>query len=508
MATTEHRLYQTAAHRGLRQAYADGCRAPLLVLPTGGGKTHVAKDVIASAVAKGKEVLFLAPRRELIFQSSEKLTDAGIQHGVLMAGEPYSPTMRVQVASVPTLYTRGLRNERIPMPNASVVVIDEAHLARGDMTMQVLAQYPNAVKIGLTATPARTDGKGLGKIFDRLVMGPSVADLIRQGYLVPPKYFVPSSPDLKGVKVQAGDYNQRELGQRMNDKTLVGDVLTNWLRLASDRKTVIFTVNVAHSLHIEQTFKAAGISIAHLDANTPKDVRAQTLRDLRAGKIQVISNCDILSLGWDEPSISCCVLARPTKSVVRYMQAVGRVLRPYPGKADCLILDHGGCVDEHGLVEDPRDWQLHDEGNVNERSKQQRKDAERKQVTCGGCSHVFRACPACPLCGWQVPQHRRQAMEVIDDDLVQLAEGRRLKREWSQPERQRFYSELLHYAALRGYRDGWAAHKYRERLTTFPRGLNKVPQPPSQETLAWLKHLAIKAAKRREREAKQQGVAT
>lgn len=499
------RPYQTKGVNDLRRSIASGHRSPCLVLPTGAGKTILARDLIQSAVAKGKQVLFLAPRRELIFQCAEKLTRAGVNHSILMAGEPMNRFAPVQVASVPTLHARAVRSKRMDCPDAALVVIDESHLALGSMTLEVLAQYPNAVKVGLTATPCRKDGRGLGEVFDDLVLGPSVAELTALGHLVPARYFVPSRPDLKGIKIQAGDYNQKQLGDRMDNKTLIGDVLTNWLRIASDRKTVIFTVNVAHSLHIEQVFRDAGISIAHLDADTPNEERKEVLRKLRDGEIRVVTNCQILGLGWDEPSISACVLACPTKSLVKYLQAAGRVLRPSAGKTDCIILDHGGCVEEFGRVDDPHDWSLDGNTTVRERDAKKKDKKAPKDIVCEKCSNVFRSSNVCPACGWVMPTHKADAMLTIDDDLAELKGPARLNRQWTPEMKKRFYGELKWYGQKHGYSEGWAANQSRERLGVWPNAYRDAqPVEPCAETLAWIKHKQIKFYKSK---AKQQASA-
>lgn len=495
------RDYQLKAVDDLRRSFASGHRAPILVIPCGGGKTVVARAIIEGAVAKGSRVLFLAPRRELVYQCSEKLQRAGVPHAILMAGEPMSRLSRVQVACVPTLHARGIRNSRIPMPEASVVILDECQFAGNETTSSILSAYPNAIKIGLSATPARKSGKSLGDIFDDMVFGPSVQELTDLGFLVPVRYFVPSKPDLKGVKIQAGDYNEKQLGERMDSPTLIGDVLTNWLRVARDRKTVIFTVNVAHSLHIEQAFREAGISVAHLDADTPLEERRAVQAKLHAGEVQVLTNCDLFSYGWDEPSISCCVLARPTKSLVRYLQTAGRILRPYEGKTDAIILDHGDCVREHGLVSDFHEWSLDSKTTVKERDAKREKK-QPKDIVCEECAYVFRSSNVCPGCGWVMPTHKAEALQTIDDDLAELKGAARLNRQWTPEQKERFLGELKTYANRHGYSEGWCSHKYRAKFGVWPNAYRFAePAEPQPETLAWLKSQAIRFAKSKQRMA-------
>ena len=494
---TDLRPYQQSALDGLRASFRAGKRAPVLVAPCGSGKTHIARAIIDGAVAKGHQVLFLAPRRELIYQTAEKLAEAGIHHGIMMAGESQDVMAPVQVACVPTLHRRMTRTY---LPPAKVVIIDEAHLSVARTTQEILHGYPDALKIGLTATPCRGDGRGLGEIFDDLVMGPSIPELIAGGYLVQPRYFAPSTPDLAGIKIQMGDYNQTQLGNRMDDPVLIGDVVTNWLRLASDRQTVVFGVNIAHAMHLCERFIEAGVRAEHLDSTTPNDERREILRRFENGATQVLTNCQIFSYGIDCPPASCCVLAHPTKSLARYVQAVGRVLRPYPGKLDAVVIDHAGIVDGLGFVEDDFPWTLDGTERVQDRMGA-RERKEPKSLTCPKCATVFSGAARCPNCGHDMSRQRAEAIAATEADLVEVAARgqEREKRAWTMAEKGVFYSELLGLAKERGYNKGWAAHKYRERLGVWPQGLDRTPSAASSATRAWAKSRQIAYAKAREK---------
>ena len=490
------RPYQLSALDGLRASFRAGKRAPVLVAPCGSGKTHIAKAIIDGAVAKGNQVLFLAPRRELIYQTSAKLDEARIRHGIVMAGEEPDMMAQVQVACVPTLHRR---LQRTHLPPAQVVICDEAHLFVARTTQEILDQYPDAIKIGLTATPCRGDGRGLGEIFDDLVMGPKIPELIAGGYLVQPRYFAPSTPDLAGIKIQMGDYNQTQLGERMDKDRLIGDVVTNWFRLASDRQTIVFGVNIAHAMHLCERFIEAGVKAEHLDSTTPNEERREIFQRFSNGDTQVLTNCQIFSYGIDCPPASACVLAHPTKSLARYVQAVGRVLRPYPGKQNCLVIDHAGIIDGLGFVEDDFPWTLDGKERVQDRMESVERK-EPKSLTCPKCSTVFSGAAVCPNCGHDMRHQRAEAIAAIEADLVEVAKrGQdREKREWSMAEKGQFYRELLGLAFERGYKGGWAAHKYRERLGVWPNGLDKTSTKPSQATLSWVKSRAIAYAKRKE----------
>lgn len=492
------RPYQSKAVDDLRRSMQSGAKAPLLVAPCGSGKTIKARAIIESAVGKGSRVLFLAPRRELIFQTSEKLDAAGIHHGVIMAGVGQDGFAPVQVACIPTMHRR-LTASYAVLPKADLIIVDEAHLALSKSTIDIIEAYPDARVIGLTATPCRSDGAGLGQLFDGLVLGPSMRELIDGGYLVQPRYFAPSKPDLEGIKIRAGDYAQEALGERMDQPQLIGDVVSNWARIAGDRQTVVFAVTVKHSRHLREQFQAIGVRAEHLDAKTPTDERREILRRFESGETQVICNCQIFSYGLDCPPASACVLAHPTKSLARYIQAVGRVLRPYPGKTDCLVIDHAGIVEDLGFVEDDQPWSLDGKERISERQASTRK--EPKPITCTQCDTVFGESATCPHCGYTMKDERKEAIEALEADLAEVDRKTRAaaKREWTPERKQRFYSELLSICKQRGYKPGWAANKYKSRTNVWPRGLSHVSVTPSPETLAWVRSRDIAYAKSREK---------
>lgn len=497
------RDYQEQMILETRAAIASGARAPLLVAPTGSGKTHVAAAMISSALDKDRMALFLAPRRELIYQTSERLDRAGISYGVIMAGEPPSLMSRVQVASIPTLYARAIQREKIWLPKADLVLVDEAHIGVGGQSQKILDHYKRegAIVVGLSATPARTDGRGLGELYDALVLGPSVADLMAQEHLVPARYFVGERPDLSGVKIQAGDYHQGQLAERVDKPKLVGDIVSNWLRLASDRQTFVFATSVAHSRHLCDEFRSAGVSAEHLDGQTPLEERKAIVERLKSGDIQVLTNCLVMTYGVDFPPVSCIVFASPTKSVVRYMQSVGRGLRTYPGKEDCLVLDHAGAVNDPdlGFVDDPRPWSLDGKEKIQDRQAALKK--QPKEITCRSCGTTFRSRPVCPKCGQDMRAEHRKAVEVLEAELVEIDRARQKKSNkagMDKAECAQFYAELRGYGQQKGYLPGWAMNAYKAKTGAWPDDpavRTVAPKQPGPETLKWVQHLNIKRAK-------------
>lgn len=490
------RAYQTQAIETLRQRIASGHKRILLTLPTGAGKTVVAAEIIRRGVERQKRSLFLAPRRELVYQTSDKLSDIAVPHGILMSGEFQNRNTPVQIASLDTYHARVCRG-KWPRPNAEIVIVDEAHAQFGAKARAVLENYPDAVVIGMTATPARSDGRGLGEVYDTLVEGPSVAELTADGYLVPVRYFAPSQADLQGVKIMAGDYHQGQLSERMSDPTLIGDVIENWQRICPDRRTVVFAVDRAHAMALHSAFHAQGVAVEYIDGNTDNDERKAILRRIRSGESRVICSVDVLSYGWDEPSVSCGIIARPTKSIARYLQAAGRILRPHADKTDAILIDHSGVVADLGFVADDQPWSLAGDERIQDRKTSEER-AEPKPMTCPGCKAEFKPAPSCPECGMDLRQQRERLIKSHEAELVEIAAERERKNRPKFANRTETYGMLLGFVRERNMSDGWAAHSYREIYGDWPRrARNTPPLTPSDEVRGWCKSKLIRFAKRR-----------
>jgi superfamily II DNA or RNA helicase len=495
------RPYQAQAVDDLRASLRRGHRRLLLQAGTGSGKTIIASEIIKSAVGKGKLVLFLAHRRELIDQCSAKLDAFGVRHGIIMAGRERQQARQVQVASIQTLWSRAMRRDVMTLPSADLVVLDECHRSLAPTYLKLIEHYgEEAVVLGMTATPCRGDGRGLGGVYEDMVQAPSVAELTKQGYLVPVRYFAPSAPDLHGVRVRMGDYVEGELEERMDKEPLIGNLVETWGRLADGRKTVVFATGVKHSIHIRDEFLRAGVACAHIDGNTPLDEREDTLYALLRHDLQVVTNCMVLTEGWDCPPVSCCVLARPTKSIGLYLQMAGRTLRPWEGKTDCLLLDHSSNVATHGFVDQPVPWALLEDSKVQDRVKERKR--ERKDpnpVVCPQCKAMFIGKAACPACGWR-PQRTGEEYRWVDGQLVEVTSDGEKDVPYSQAAKLAWYRQLVALARSRGYKEGWIAHTYKKKFGAWPPRIWQGAQPeaPSPEVLGYVRHLAIKYAKRRE----------
>jgi DNA repair protein RadD len=383
------RPYQTDVITEIEQALEAGQRKIIMVAPTGSGKTVIAAEIAKRAVAQHHYVLFLAHRREIITQTRDKLIAAGLSPGIVQAGleKELRPQANVQVCSIQTLWARAMRSKSMPLPPGTVLVIDECHHARARTYQGIINAYPDAVLYGLTATPCRGDGRGLGSIFTSIIECPQVAELIVGGYLVKSRVYAPVPEDVaKGVKTQSGDYIISQLAGRMNTDELVGDIVTHWHKHGENRPTVVFGVDVAHSVHIKNEFINAGVRAEHLDGETPQGDRDAILARLRSGETQVVCNCMVLTEGFDCPDIGCIVLARPTKQMGLFRQMIGRGLRPAEGKADVVILDHSGAVFRHGLPEDHVNWTLDTDKRAENPTHAKRKAGDEPKL---------RDCPQC-----------------------------------------------------------------------------------------------------------------
>ena len=453
------RPYQVNAIQRARAAFAAGHRRILLVAPTGAGKTVVATMIVEGAIAKQRRVLVLAHRAEIIEQTSAKLDAIGVDHGIIQADHwRVRAWLPVQVASVQTL-ARRLAHK----PDADILIWDEAHHVNANTYRTIIEAYPDAIHIGLTATPYRTDGRALGDVFEDLIVVAQIRELIDQGFLVQPRYFAPFSPDFSAVHTVAGEFNQRESSAVMNQPKLIGDIVETWQKLTCGLTTVCFAASVAHSKAITERFIEAGIPAAHLDGETPRDERTAVLRRLGTGEIQVLSNCAIISEGWDLPSCSCAILARPTESKSLHNQMIGRVLRASPGKPSALVLDHAGNLQRHGFPTDPQEFSL-------EGFEKRTKENDPSVRICPRCYCAFYSRQgACPECGWkpEAKQIVAPSLKEAAGELVEVSAEKRVAIA-SDRERVRLLAKWRATGEARGYKPGWAPMQFKTLFLRWP----------------------------------------
>lgn len=439
------RPYQQRALDTLRAHVAAGKRRILMVCPTGGGKTALAGAIVASARQFGNRVLFFAHRKELVEQPLAEFARWGVTEcGVMRADdERTSRAAPVQIASVQTLARRDL-------PPADVVFVDEAHRAAGDTYRRILDAYPEAIIIGLTATPCRLDGKPLGDVFEVLEIAATYSELISDGHIVAPVvYSSLDQPDLSKVHTRNGDFAEDELVLEMLKPQVLGSIVSEWQKHAGGRRTVVYACTIEHSLEIVSRFLSAGIRAAHLDGATRLDERAAILARLESGALQVVSNCQVLTEGWDCPPVKCVQMARPTKSLTLYMQTVGRALRPWNGVRP-VVIDHGGNVARHGMPHEDREWSLLTQAN--------RKAERALYHVCPGCFAYVEKNP-CELCGYTKEVTPRELRKDESVELVEMV---------PKDPRRAFFETAGAKARLRGFKPGYAAAQFKEKFGSWP----------------------------------------
>lgn len=444
------RPHQTKAVDDLRAAYAAGKRAPVLVMATGGGKTHTSASVIGSALERGKRVWFMAHLREILDATGDKLRAEGIAFDWCMSGRTYDPRARVHVVSVQTAARR-----LAELPKPDLIVIDECHLAVAETYRKVIQAAGNPLLLGLTATPVRLDGRGLGEMFDTLVQSCTTQELITAGLLVPIRYYAPSRPDLSGVRTIAGDYAPGDVASAMNKPSITGDAVAHYTKLARHKPAVVFCTNIRHAQDTAAAFSQAGYAAVAISGDSKPEERDAAMRGLACGDIDVVCNCALWVAGVDVPAIGCVILLAPTKSVTKYLQSVGRGLRTHPGKTDLVVLDHAGNAFTHGLPTDPREWTLQ---GAKRRAKAS--DDVEPVRQCERCYAVFTPAPACPQCGHaHVPKPTK--LQQRAGELEELREVKRQQQD--EVKRARTIEDLQRIAKERGYAQAWVWQMMRVR---------------------------------------------
>ena len=448
------RSYQIKAIDSLRYSFnTKGKKSPLLVMPTGAGKTVVFAAISKAISQNEKNVLILVHRRELIDQASKKLKNIGVNHGVI-AAKYESSQNNIQIASVQTLVRRLVTNTFKP----HYIIIDEAHHAAAGSWRKIIEHFKDAYKIGCTATPIRLDGRGLADYFDDLVRGPGVAKLIKEKYLAPYKVFAPPLKiNLDKVKTLGGDYQKKELEKQIDSADIIGDAVQQYKKHADGLPAIAFCISIKHATDVCNKFKDAGYKAAIVHGEMKVDDRDKAIKGLGNGKIQILTSVDVISEGTDVPDVSAAILLRPTKSEGLYLQQVGRVLRPKPDKT-AIILDHVNSTRTHGFVDDKREWSLH-----SQKKKKKKGEVAPHVETCKKCFATYKPTPVCPVCGYEA-ENRERFIKQEEGELEEL------KRKETEKKQQKLLiataktlEELEMVAKILGYKKGWAYRVFESR---------------------------------------------
>jgi DNA repair protein RadD len=445
------RPYQQQLITDIRLQYQLGKRSVLAVLPTGGGKTVCFSHIAQAAARKGNRVCILVHRAELLDQASRALTAMGVNHGRIAAGRSMDLSMGVQVASVGTL---ARRLHLLPPDFLQLLVVDEAHHSNAGTWARTLAHFHRAHLLGVTATPVRLDGCGLGEWYQSMVLGPSAAWLTEHGYLANARVLAPPGFDATGLRKRMGDFDAKQAAERVG--CIMGDAVGHYRKHLAGSTAIAFCCSVAHAEAVADAFQLQGITAASIDGSMDGATRRGLLEDLGTGRVKVLTSCQLIGEGIDVPSVGGCILLRPTSSVSLHLQMIGRCLRPSPGKPAAVILDHVGNTLRLGHHLEDRDWSL---DGIRKRDR----EAAPSVKVCPAC---FAAMPSqarqCVECGHEFQPEKRELRQV-DGELVEVAMRAR-KREQAAAAT---LEELVAVGQRRGMKNprGWAMHVLAARQT-------------------------------------------
>ncbi len=441
------RPYQVDLENRVRQAYREGCRSPCIVLPCGGGKSVIIADIAKQTTAKGNRVLFLVHRRELCDQIRSTFTWWGVN---------------MRLCDIMMVQTAARRLSKLPRPQ--LIITDENHHCLANTYRKIYEYFPECRCVGVTATPVRLNGDGLGDVNDRLIIGVSAKWLIENHCLAPYDYYAPSLVDLSEVKMNRGEFETSSVEKLMLKKAVFGNVIEYYKKLAGGRQAICYCTSIRHSIETAAAFRAAGIEAEHIDGSTPRAERDEIVRKFKEGALDILCNVDLISEGFDVPDCECAILLRPTQSLTLYIQQAMRCMRYRPDKR-AVIIDHVGNYARHGLPDDDREWTLDKKPKHKKGEKSQ--PAENAVTQCPECFLTFHTrdesgevVKLCPYCGAELPVKERKEIKQ-EEAVLEKIEGFRI--DYSDPDSCKSYKELLLYAKKHGYKPGWAYYQAKKR---------------------------------------------
>jgi len=390
----------------LQEKYAKGYKRPLLVAPCGFGKTVLFSHIAKKTFEKGNTVIICTHRQELMNQICKTLDMVNVSHETITAGKSECIGKAVKVASIQTL---ARRLDKIEAP--TLLIFDEAHHSLCTTWKKIISHYSKSKVLGVTATPWRMNGSGLGEIFDCMVLGPTAVQLMDMGRLARPIYYAPPEiVELDDVRIIAGDFDKSEISKRMDKPHVTGDAIAHYKRICPDASAVVFCTTVKHAENVAKDFRESGIAAESIDGNDK--LRKQKIDDFAQGKIKVLTSCELISEGFDLPAVTAAIMLRPTASLAMWVQQAGRALRAAPGKEKAIILDHVGNSLRHGFIEHIVEWSLN---GIEKKPKE--KDEIPKYRRCKNCFIVFPTYKkVCPECGGE-PALTRKELKKIEGEL-------------------------------------------------------------------------------------------
>lgn len=497
----ELREYQEAILGKLRQAFIEGHKSVVLVAPTGAGKTEMAMALLGATADKGNRAAMILDRIVLCNQTSARLDSYGMDHGVMQAGHwRFRPGERIQVCSAQTLEKRG------SLPGMKLLIVDECHNTR-KQTVEFIKNNPGIMVVGLSATPFT---KGLGKIYSAVVSAITTRELVGMDLLAPLRVYIAKEIDMTGAKKVAGEWSSAEAEER--GIKITGDVVSEWVMKTHEvfggpRKTVVFAAGVKHAADLAQKFTDAGYNFLSLSYKDDDEFKAEAIKEFSKPDSSIVGliATDILTKGFDVPDVMIGVSARPfTKSLSSHIQQMGRVMRKHPGKEFALWLDHSG-----NYLRFAEDWEDIYANGVNElddgkeKPKREPTENEKEAAKCPRCNAFWPGrADACACCGFVRPQ-RNNVTEKPGELTEYSPTGKKLP---GVAERQEFYSQLIAIAETRGYKRGWAFHKYVEKFGVQPKGLHNDPMEPTLKVQSWVRSRQIAWANARKKDQQQEAV--